>query len=115
LGYETDEAEAQILKLIKDGVKVSSAKADDKVQLIFNQTPFYAESGGQVGDQGYVQSSDCMIQINDTKKFAGLFIHSGIVSEDPSKKGIVFHYLLTLIEEKELKLTILLRIYYMKL
>ena len=87
LGYETDEAEAQILKLVKDGVKVSSAKADDKVQLIFNQTPFYAESGGQVGDQGYVQSSDCMIQITDTKKFAGLFIHSGIVSTGSIEEG----------------------------
>ena len=87
MGYETDEAEAQILKLVKDGVKVSSAKADDKVQLIFNQTPFYAESGGQVGDQGYVQSSDCMIQITDTKKFAGLFIHSGIVSSGSIEEG----------------------------
>ena len=87
LGYETDTAEAQLLKLVKDGIEVSSAKAGDTVQLIFNQTPFYAESGGQVGDQGYVQTSDCLIQINDTKKFAGLFIHSGTVSTGSIGEG----------------------------
>jgi alanyl-tRNA synthetase len=87
LGYETDKAEAQLLKLVKDGNKVSSAKVGNKVQLIFNQTPFYAESGGQVGDQGYIHSSNCMIQINDTKKFAGLIIHSGIVSKGSIEEG----------------------------
>ena len=87
LGYETDKAEAQLLKIVKDGNKVSSAKVGDKVQLIFNQTPFYAESGGQVGDQGHVQSSSCMININDTKKFAGLIIHSGIVSKGSIEEG----------------------------
>ncbi len=87
LGYEADTAEAQVQKLVKDGVEVSSAKAGEKIQLIFNQTPFYAESGGQVGDQGYAQTSDCLIQINDTKKFAGLFIHSGTVSKGSIKEG----------------------------
>ena len=87
LGYETDTAEAQLQKLVKDGVEVSSAKAGDTVQLIFNQTPFYAESGGQVGDQGYAQASDCLIQINDTKKFDGLFIHSGTVSTGSVGEG----------------------------
>ena len=87
LGYETDTAEAQLQKLVKDGVEVLSAKAGDTVQLIFNQTPFYAESGGQLGDQGYVQTSDCLIQINDTKKFAGLFIHSGTVSTGSVEEG----------------------------
>ena len=87
LGYEADTAEAQLQKLVKDGVEVSSAKAGEKVQLIFNQTPFYAESGGQVGDQGYAKTSDCLIQINDTKKCAGLFIHSGTVSKGSIKEG----------------------------
>ena len=77
LGYETDTAEAQLLTLIKDGERVSSAKAGEKIQLIFNQTPFYAESGGQLGDQGHLQFADCKIQIGDTKQFAGLFVHSG--------------------------------------
>ena len=69
-----------IQKLVKDGVEVSSAKAGDRVQLILNQTPFYAESGGQVGDQGYAQASDCLIQINDTKIRGDnrLTINSGI-------------------------------------
>ena len=87
LGYETDTAVAQLQKLVKDGVEVLSAKVDDTVQLIFNQTPFYAESGGQVGDQGFIQTSDSLIQINDTKKFAGLFIHSGTVSKGYVEEG----------------------------
>ena len=87
IGYETDTSEAQLLKLVKDGNEVASAKAGDVVQLIFNQTPFYAESGGQAGDQGYVQNSDCSIQITDTKKFAGLFIHTGTVSKGSIGEG----------------------------
>jgi alanyl-tRNA synthetase len=87
LGYETDTAEAQLLALVKDGDQVSSAKAGDTIQLIFNQTPFYAESGGQVGDQGYVQNSECLIQINDTKNFAGLFVHSGTISKGSIEEG----------------------------
>ena len=87
LGYETDTSEAQLQKIVIDGNEVASAKVGDAVQLIFNQTPFYAESGGQVGDQGYAQTSDCMIQITDTKKFAGLFIHSGTVSRGSIGEG----------------------------
>ena len=87
LGYDTDTAEAQLLALIKEGDRVSSAKEGDTIQLILNQTPFYAESGGQVGDQGHLQTSDCKIQINDTKQFAGLFVHSGKILRGLIKEG----------------------------
>ena len=87
LGYDTDTAEAQLLILIKEGDRVSSAKEGDTIQLILNQTPFYAESGGQVGDQGHLQTSDCKIQINDTKQFAGLFVHSGKILRGLIKEG----------------------------
>ena len=87
LGYDTDTAEAQLLALIKEGDRVSSAKEGDTIQLILNQTPFYAESGGQVGDQGHLQSADCKIQINDTKQFAGLFVHSGKILRGLIKEG----------------------------
>ena len=50
LGYDTDTSEAQLLALVKDGKKAQSADSGEEVQLIFNQTPFYAESGGQIGD-----------------------------------------------------------------
>ena len=87
LGYDTDTAEAQLLALIKEGDRVSSAKEGDTIQLILNQTPFYAESGGQVGDQGHLQTSDSKIQINDTKQFAGLFVHSGKILRGLIKEG----------------------------
>ena len=87
LGYDTDTSEAQLLALVKEGKKVQSAESGEEVQLIFNQTPFYAESGGQVGDRGHIQSADCQIQITDTKKFAGLFVHSGKVLKGSIQEG----------------------------
>ena len=80
LGYELDKAEGVILKIFKDSNFVNEANEGDEVQIITNQTPFYAESGGQVGDQGFMKNSDCEIKINDTqKKMGDLFIHYGKV------------------------------------
>ena len=80
LGYELDKAEGVILKIFKKNNFVDEAKEGDEVQIITNQTPFYAESGGQVGDQGFMKNSDCEIKINDTqKKMGDLFIHYGKV------------------------------------
>jgi len=80
LGYELDKAEGVILKIFKDSNFVNEANEGDEVQIITNQTPFYAESGGQVGDQGFMKNSDCEIKINDTqKKMGDLFIHHGKV------------------------------------
>ena len=80
LGYELDKAEGVILKIFKENNFVDMATEGDEVQIITNQTPFYAESGGQVGDQGFMKNSDCEIKINDTqKKMGDLFIHYGTV------------------------------------
>ena len=80
LGYELDKAEGVILKIFKENNFVDEANEGDEVQIITNQTPFYAESGGQVGDQGFMKNSDCEIKINDTqKKMGDLFIHYGKV------------------------------------
>ena len=80
LGYELDKAEGVILKIFKENNFVEEANEGDEVQIITNQTPFYAESGGQVGDQGFMKNSDCEIKINDTqKKMGDLFIHYGKV------------------------------------
>ena len=68
LGYEFDKAEGVIIKISKNGKFVDSASTGDEVEIITNQTPFYGESGGQVGDQGYIYSSDCKIKVNDTQK-----------------------------------------------
>ena len=56
LGYEFEKAEGIVLKISKDNQFVETAKAGDEVEIITNQTPFYGESGGQVGDQGLIQN-----------------------------------------------------------
>ena len=80
-GYTTETAEAQILALVIGGMQVQRAEAGDKISVILNQTPFYAESGGQVGDAGIITGAGGMrIAITDTQKRAGdLFVHSGVV------------------------------------
>ena len=75
LGYDTEIAEGQILALVKDGREVQSAKAGEQVQIVVNQTPFYAESGGQVGDTGLLATETGSARITDTQKAAGVFIH----------------------------------------
>ena len=82
LGYEFDKAEGVIIKISKKGKFVDSASAGDEIEVITNQTPFYGESGGQVGDQGYIFNSNCKIKINDTqKKMGDLFVHHGKVEK----------------------------------
>ena len=82
LGYEFDKAEGVIVKISRKGKFVESASAGEEIELITNQTPFYGESGGQVGDQGYIFSSDCKIKVNDTqKKMGDLFVHYGKIEK----------------------------------
>ena len=82
LGYEFDKAEGIVLKISKENKFVESAKEGDVVEVITNQTPFYGESGGQVGDQGIISSSKCKINIQDTqKKIGDLFVHYGTVQK----------------------------------
>ncbi|MXU66275.1 alanine--tRNA ligase [Oceanomicrobium pacificus] len=87
LGYDTDRAEGQILALVRDGGAVDAAEAGDTVQIIVNQTPFYAESGGQVGDSGTARTEGGVVRITDTRKKAGLFVHHGVVEEGRIGKG----------------------------
>ncbi len=87
LGYDTEVAEGQILALVQDGKPVQSAKAGEKVQIVLNQTPFYAESGGQVGDSGVLKVDGGVAQITDTKKTADVFIHIAEVSEGELRVG----------------------------
>ena len=75
LGYDTEEAEGQILALVKDGAADDTARQGDCVQIIVNQSPFYAESGGQVGDTGLIKTETGAARVTDTRKVAGLFLH----------------------------------------
>ena len=82
LGYEFEKAQGIIIKISKNGKFVGSANIGDDVEVITNQTPFYGESGGQVGDQGYIFTSDCKIKVNDTqKKMGDLFVHYGKIEK----------------------------------
>ena len=85
LGYDTEVAQAQVIAIVKDGALIESAGNGDRVQLIFNQTPFYGESGGQVGDTGNIRFENGKANIVDTKRSVGVFVHfaeinSGILS-----------------------------------
>ena len=85
LGYDTEVAQAQVIAIVKDGALIESAGKGDRVQLIFNQTPFYGESGGQVGDTGNIRFENGKANIVDTKRSVGVFVHfaeinSGILS-----------------------------------
>jgi alanyl-tRNA synthetase len=82
LGYDTEIAEGQVLAVVSsEGAATKAAAAGDKVQIVLNQTPFYAESGGQVGDTGILRTETGAARITDTKKVAGVFIHIGEVTE----------------------------------
>ena len=80
LGYETDYAEGKILSLLKDNKEVKSLSANDEGMIITNQTPFYGESGGQVGDTGEITSGEFKFEVHDVQKQLGdLFVHYGKV------------------------------------
>ena len=81
LGYDTETAEGQILALVQDGTPIKTAKAGDTVQIVLNQTPFYAEAGGQVGDTGLLRTEAGQARITDTRKSAGVTIHFAEVTE----------------------------------
>ena len=89
LGYSKEIAEGIVRATIKDGKVVDEVKPGDDVQIIVNQTPFYGESGGQVGDTGTIRSSDgAVIEISGTqKKLGDVFVHIGHVVEGVLKVG----------------------------
>ena len=86
LGYETNQAEGVILSLLKDNKEVKDLKSNDEGMIITNQTPFYGESGGQVGDTGEIISGDFRFEVSDVqKKLGDLFVHYGKVKSGSIK------------------------------
>jgi alanyl-tRNA synthetase len=76
LGYDAEEAEGEIAGMVKDGARVKIAEAGDTVEILTNQTPFYAESGGQAGDTGHMISAKATGEVVDTrKKLGSLHVH----------------------------------------
>ncbi len=89
LGYSTEKAEGQVTALLRNGTRVADAKEGTDVQILVNQTPFYGESGGQMGDTGTITTaSGAVIAIADTQKEAdGVWVHNGKVTTGVIKTG----------------------------
>jgi len=87
LGYDTEIAEGQVLALVRDGAELDAAKPGDPVVLVLNQTPFYAEAGGQVGDTGEIRTETGVATVTDTRKVAGVVLHVADVTEGEISKG----------------------------
>ena len=86
LGYETNQAEGVVLSLFKDNKEVDQLKSGEEGMIIVNQTPFYGESGGQVGDEGEIISGDFKFEVKDVqKKLGDLFVHYGNVKNGSIK------------------------------
>ncbi len=88
LGYETERAEAEILAIVVDGQSLERAAPGQAIELITSQTPFYGESGGQIGDTGTIEGSDFKLEVTDTKKILGdLWLHTCQVVSGTPKPG----------------------------
>ncbi|SIR01076.1 alanyl-tRNA synthetase [Rhizobium sp. RU35A] len=88
LGYDTESAEGVVQAIVREGTVVGEAKAGETVQIVVNQTPFYGESGGQMGDTGVISTDGAKLSVTDTqKKGEGLFVHAAVVAEGVLKTG----------------------------
>ncbi len=89
LGYETEAAEGVVAAVVRDGKEVAALAKGETGAVVLNQTPFYGESGGQVGDTGVMTGDGVRFRVTDTQKRAGdVFVHSGVVEEGTLKPGL---------------------------
>lgn len=88
LGYSDLTSAALAITLIADGKPVESAEAGTEVQVVLDRTPFYAESGGQIGDRGYLSGEDVVVRIEDVQKQNNIFVHFGRVERGTLKVGM---------------------------
>ena len=86
IGYGKTEARAQILALIKEGRPAEKIEATDEAEIVLDKTPFYPESGGQIGDKGSIIRGKNIFEVIDTKKQDGLILHVGKVKQGGFKK-----------------------------
>ena len=87
-GYGSDQIESKLLSIVKENKSSPEIKEGDFASLIFNQTVFYAESGGQISDTGTIESNGVLFEVSDTQKIFGTFyVHSGVVKKGTLKPG----------------------------
>jgi alanyl-tRNA synthetase len=88
LGYSSETAEGQIVAVVAEGKVIEQASAGDQVQIVVNQTPFYGESGGQMGDTGEIVGEGFSLEVTDTlKKGEGVFVHLATVRNGVVRAG----------------------------
>ncbi|KQB55534.1 alanine--tRNA ligase [Pseudomonas endophytica] len=87
IGYGATHSSAKVIALYKEGQSVASLSEGDEGVIVLDQTPFYAESGGQVGDCGYLQAGAARFDVRDTTKTGGAFLHHGVVAAGGLKVG----------------------------
>lgn len=89
-GYDTLTGEAELRVILQGGAPVEGADPGARVEVVFSETPFYPEGGGQVGDRGVIRTPSGRIEVEDTQKKPGdLVVHRGVVSEGPVRSGDV--------------------------
>ncbi|NJL82739.1 MAG: alanine--tRNA ligase [Chloroflexaceae bacterium] len=79
LGYTQLQAPVQVMALVVNGQAAKSAHAGDKIQIVLDKTPFYAESGGQIGDRGYLLGDETVVRVEDVQKEGKIFVHFALV------------------------------------
>ena len=87
LGYTNNDSESTVLSIVTDGKETNNLKKGEQSILILNQTVFYAESGGQIGDEGLILNNKFKFIVSDTKRKGGIIIHIGSVSEGKISVG----------------------------
>ena len=88
LGYTLLASDVKVEAVLVNGKPVEEAEAGTEIQVILNKTPFYAESGGQIGDRGYLSYGDTVIRVYDVKKESNIFIHFGRIERGKITPGM---------------------------
>jgi alanyl-tRNA synthetase len=92
VGYETLESDARLVAVLSDAGRVEIAGEGEEVRLLLDRTPFYAESGGQIGDRGYVRTAGGVVRVVDSQWGTGeLIVHSGVVQSGEVRAGEEVH------------------------
>ncbi|NEP19345.1 MAG: alanine--tRNA ligase [Leptolyngbya sp. SIO4C1] len=87
LGYTDFSTQSRVEALLVEGESVEAAEAGSEVQVVLNQTPFYAESGGQIGDRGYLSGESVVVRVEDVKKEGDFFVHFGRIERGRLQVG----------------------------
>ncbi len=104
LGYTQDSAEGKVLAMIREGARVTEAKKGDKVWIVTNQTPFYAESGGQIGDIGSISGEKSKGDVFDTHKHLGkVWAHGVTITEGTIKEGDAVELLINVARRNDIR------------